>query len=94
MSTGNGRTPEDVRRDIETEREELGRALESLRSGIGEVTDVRAQLREHLAVATAAAVGAGFVLGGGLRATTRLLMNRGRHGRRRLKVGRYTLVED
>lgn len=91
MAATNGRTPAQVRHDIETERDELARALDSLRNGIGDVTDVAAKVRANLPLVAAAAAGAGFLLAGGLGATLRLLSRR---SRRRVSLGRYTLVED
>ena len=91
MATTNGRTPAQVRHDIETERDELARALDSLRDGIGDATDVGAKVRANLPLVAAAAAGAGFLLAGGLGATIRLLSRR---SRRRVSLGRYTLVED
>jgi hypothetical protein len=94
MAATDGRTPAEVRRDIESEREELARAVESLRAGLGEATDVTRKLQGKLPLAAAAAAGAGFLLAGGIGATMRLLARRGREGRRKAKVGRYTIVED
>ena len=74
----NGRTLEAVKRDIELERERLATAVDELRTGIGEATDVAARLRTRLPAATAAAFGAGFFLAGGIGATMRLLARRGR----------------
>jgi hypothetical protein len=91
MAATNGRTPAQVRHDIETERDELARALDSLRSGIGDATDVAAKVRANLPLVAAAAAGAGFLLAGGVGATIRLLSRR---SRRRVSLGRYTLVED
>jgi hypothetical protein len=91
MAATNGRTPAQVRHDIETERDELARALGSLRSGLGDATDVAAKVRANLPLVAAAAAGAGFLLAGGLGATVRLLTRR---GRRKASLGRYTLVED
>ena len=76
--TPDGRTPDAVRRDIEAERERLAVAVEQLRQGFGEVTDVSARLRGHLPAATAGAFGVGFVLAGGIGATMRLLARRSR----------------
>ncbi|HVM17869.1 MAG TPA: DUF3618 domain-containing protein [Gaiellaceae bacterium] len=73
-----GRTPDQVRRDIETEREQLAHAVESLRTGLGEATDVTAKLRANLPVAAAGAAAVGFFLAGGIGATMRLLARRGR----------------
>jgi hypothetical protein len=74
----NGRTPEAVRRDIESERERLATAVEQLREGLGEATDVAGKLRGRLPAATAGAFGAGFFLAGGIGATMRLLARRSR----------------
>jgi hypothetical protein len=77
-ATTNGRTPEVVRRDIEAERERLALAVEQLREGLGEVTDVAGKLRAKLPAAAAGAFGAGFFLAGGIGATMRLLARRSR----------------
>ncbi len=81
MATTNGRTPEQIRREIENEREELARSMEALRTGLGQATDISAKLRAKLPVAAAAALGAGFFLAGGIGATMRLLARRGRERR-------------
>jgi hypothetical protein len=93
MATTNGRTSEQIRREIEHEREELARAVESLRTGLGEATDVSAKLRAKLPVAAAAAAGAGFVLAGGIGATMRLLARRSREGTTEARVGRFRIVD-
>jgi Protein of unknown function (DUF3618) len=92
MAVTDNRTPEQIRRDIETERERLADAVESLRQGLGEVTDVAGKLRERLPIVAAGALGAGFFLAGGIGATMRLLARRGREGRTQAKVGRFRLV--
>ena len=74
----NGRTPDTVRREIESEREQLARAVEELREGLGEATDVAGKLRAKLPAVAAGALGAGFFLAGGIGATMRLLARRGR----------------
>ena len=74
----NGRSPDDIRREIETEREQLARAVESLRAGIGEAADIGSKVRAHLPVVAAGALGAGFFLAGGIGATMRLLARRSR----------------
>jgi CBS domain-containing protein len=45
---------ETVRRDIAVERDQLADAVEELRTGLGEATDVKAKLRDHLPVVAAA----------------------------------------
>jgi hypothetical protein len=74
----NGRTPETIRREIEAERRELATAVEQLREGLGEVTDVAGKLRSNLPVVAAGALGAGFFLAGGIGATMRFLARKGR----------------
>ena len=74
----NSRTPADVRREIETEREQLADAVDALRKGISEVTDVSGKLAANLPAVAAGALGAGFFLAGGIGATMRLLARRGR----------------
>jgi hypothetical protein len=93
MATSNGRTAEQIRGEIELEREQLADAVDSLRSGIGEATDVGAKLRAHLPVAAFAALGAGFFLFGGIGATMRLFARRSREGTTEARVGRFRLVD-
>jgi uncharacterized protein (DUF58 family) len=89
MAATNGRTPEQVRRDIEAERERLAVAVVDLR---GEM-DVNAKLRPKLPLAAAAALGAGFVVSGGIGATMRLLARRGREGKTKARFGPFSLVD-
>jgi hypothetical protein len=81
------RTPEEIRASIEQNREELGASLERLRGEVVRLTDWRSVLRRHQQQAVIGAVGAGFVLGGGLAALNALTFARGRRrrssGRRR-----------
>jgi hypothetical protein len=87
------RNTEDVRREIAAERAELARAVETLRAGLNEVTDVGAKLRSNLPVVGVAALGAGFVLAGGIGATARLVFRRGREGSQRARFGRFVVTE-
>lgn len=89
MARTNGRSPDDVRREIARERDELADAVDDLRAGIGEA----ASLKGKLPLLAAGAAGAGFVLAGGVGATMRLIMRRGREGRERARVGRYAVVD-
>jgi hypothetical protein len=93
MATRNGRTEAQVRRDIEAERDQLADAVEDLRGGLAEVTDIGARLREKLPVVAVGALGAGFVLAGGIGATMRLLARRSREGTTKAKVGPFSLVD-
>jgi hypothetical protein len=78
MAGSNNRTLEDVRREIEAEREQLAGAAETLREEIGEATDITGRLRANLPVVAAGALGVGFLLAGGVGATARLIFRRGR----------------
>ncbi len=89
MAATNGRTPEQVRRDIEAERERLANAVDDLRSEM----DVNAKLRSRLPLAAAAALGAGFVISGGVGATMRLVMRRNREGRTKARFGPFSFVD-
>jgi hypothetical protein len=93
MATRNGRSAAEVRRDIEAERERLAVAVDDLRAGLGEATNISAKLKGRLPIATAAALGAGFVLAGGIGATMRLIMRRGREGRTKARFGPFSLVD-
>jgi len=93
MATRNGRTEQQVRRDIEAERDQLAGAVEDLRGGLAEVTDIGARLRAKLPVVAVGAVGAGFVLAGGVGATMRLLARRSREGTTKAKLGPFSLVD-
>jgi hypothetical protein len=86
-------TPEQLRRDIEAEREQLADAVDHLRSEIGEATNVRAKLRGKLPLVAGAALGAGFFVAGGIGATMRLLARRGREGREKARFGRFSFVD-
>jgi hypothetical protein len=89
MATSDGRTTEQVRRDIEAERERLATTVDDLRAGM----DVNARLKGKLPVAAAAALGIGFVVAGGIGATMRLLMRRSREGRTKARFGPFSLVD-
>jgi hypothetical protein len=93
MAARNGRTADQVRRDIEAEREQLADAVEDLRGGLAEVTDVGAKLRAKLPLVAAGALGAGFFLAGGIGATMRLLARRSREGTTKAKLGPFSLVD-
>jgi Protein of unknown function (DUF3618) len=93
MAAHNGRTTEQVRRDIEAEREQLASAVGELREGLGEATDVTGKIREKLPLVAAGALGVGFVLAGGIGATARLLMRRGREGHEKARLGPFSLVD-
>ncbi len=93
MAAGNTRTPEELRREIEAEREELATAVDTLRAEIGEATNVSAKLKAKLPAVAAGALGAGFVLAGGVGATMRLFARKSREGTEKARFGRIRLVD-
>jgi hypothetical protein len=93
MAARNGRSAEQVRRDIEAEREQLADAVEDLRGGLAEVTNIGAKLRSRLPLVAAGAMGAGFIVAGGIGATMRLLARRSREGTTKAKLGPFSLVD-
>ena len=92
-TNSDGRTTDQVRRDIEAEREQLAGAVDDLRAGIDDVTDITGKLRSQLPVVAVGALGAGFFLAGGVGATMRLLARRGREGTTKAKLGPFSLVD-
>jgi hypothetical protein len=92
MATNN-RTTEDIRREIAGERDQLADAVEDLRAGLGQATDVAGKLRARLPIVAAGALAAGFVVAGGIGATMRLLFRRGREGKEKARVGRFAFMD-
>jgi len=93
MPTTNGRTPEQVRLEIEAERQQLADAVEYLRDELGEATDITGKLRAKLPVVAVGGVSAGFVLAGGVGATMRYFARRGREGHEKARLGRFSLFD-
>ena len=93
MAATNNRTTADVRREIATERDQLADAVEDLRTGLGEATDIGGKLRAQLPVVAAGALGAGFVVAGGIGATMRLLFRRGREGEEKARLGPFAFID-
>ncbi|HEY1273851.1 MAG TPA: hypothetical protein VGF25_03040, partial [Thermoleophilaceae bacterium] len=58
-----------------------------------EATDITAKLRPKLPLVAVGALGAGFVLAGGIGATARLMFRRGREGDEQIRLGRYSIVD-
>ena len=92
MATNN-RTTEDIRREIAGERDQLADAVEDLRAGLGQATDVAGKLRARLPIVAAGALAAGFVVAGGIGATMRLLFRSGREGKEKARVGRFAFID-
>jgi hypothetical protein len=93
MATANGRTPEQVRRELAAEREQLAGAVEHLRAELGEATNIGAKLQSKLPIVAGAAASVGFVLAGGVGATMRYFARRGREGDEKLRVGRWSIFD-
>jgi hypothetical protein len=93
MAAGNSRTTDEVRRELESERERLAQAVDSLRAEVKDATNVSGKLRERLPVVAVGALGAGFLLAGGVGATMRLVFRRGREGKEKARFGRFSFVD-
>ena len=93
MASNNDRTLADVRSEIESERDQLAGAAETLREEISDATNVGAKLRSNLPAVAVGALGAGFLLAGGVGATVRLIFRRGREGETKSKLGRFRVVD-
>ncbi|HEX7254862.1 MAG TPA: DUF3618 domain-containing protein [Gaiellaceae bacterium] len=90
---GNSRTPEQIRHELEAERERLAEAVDTLRAEVKDATDVGSKIRAHLPVFVAGAAGVGFFLAGGIGATMRLFARRGREGKEKARFGRFSFVD-
>lgn len=101
MEASNERTPpeqaprtlEQVRHELEAEREGLANAVDSLRAGVKEATDIRSKLRSNLPAYAAGAAALGFILAGGVGATMRLITGRGREEKAKGRFGRFSFVD-
>jgi len=87
------RTPEQIRGELSTERDQLAGAVEQLRGELGEATDIGAKLQSKLPLAAAGAASVGFVLAGGVGATFRYFARRGREPDEKLRVGRWSIFD-
>jgi hypothetical protein len=63
-----GRTPEEIRSSIETNRQELVASVDRLRAEVAVAADWRRHLRRHQREVVIGAAVAGFVIGGGIAA--------------------------
>ncbi|HKO37899.1 MAG TPA: DUF3618 domain-containing protein [Solirubrobacterales bacterium] len=64
MTTGApGRSPAEIRRDIELKRSQLGTSVELLRGRVNELTDWRRQAEEHKQQLIMGAAAVGFLIG-------------------------------
>jgi hypothetical protein len=58
-----GRSPAEIRRDIEVRRRALGSSVEALRGRVNELTDWRRQAEEHKQQLIMGAAAVGFFIG-------------------------------
>jgi hypothetical protein len=58
-----GRSPAEIRRDIELKRRQLGTSVEALRGRVNELTDWRRQAEEHKSQLIVGAAAVGFLIG-------------------------------
>jgi Protein of unknown function (DUF3618) len=70
-----GRSPAEIRRDIDLKRRELGGSVEALRGRVNELTDWRRQVEDHKEQLIMGAAAVGFFIGA--RAMLRRRRNRG-----------------
>ena len=70
------RTPEEIRRSIESNRAELALSLGRLRGEVAEATDWRKQIARHRKQVVIGAAVAGFVIGGGIAALGGIMRRR------------------
>jgi hypothetical protein len=59
-----GRSSAEIRRDIDFQRQDLGRSVEVLRTKVAELTDWRRQVSEHKNELAIGAAVVGFAIGG------------------------------
>jgi hypothetical protein len=85
------RPEEQLRKDIDAEREQLASAIGDLRGSIAGAADIRGRLKSKLPFVAGAAASAGFVLAGGIGATARYVARRGREGHERARFGKLSL---
>lgn len=76
-----GRSPEEIRASIETNRLELAESITNLRGEVLRFTEWRNKLAENRSEYTAAAAATGFIIGGGVLALGGLVF-KGRRKRR------------
>ncbi len=58
-----GRSPAQIRQNIELQRRDLSRSVEQLRGRVAELTDWRRQVREHRSQLVVGAAVVGFAVG-------------------------------
>ena len=87
------RTPEQIRGELDAERQQLAGAVEQLRGELGQAANISGKLKSKLPFVAAGAASRGFVLAGGVGATFRYFARRGREGDEKLRVGRWSILD-
>jgi hypothetical protein len=72
------RSPDEIRASIESNRADLGNAVEQVRTEVAKLTDWRGQMRAHQKPVLIGAAATGFLLAGGIAGITGLLTRRKR----------------
>jgi hypothetical protein len=85
------RTPEQIRSELDAQRNELAGAVEQLRGELGEAANITGKLKSKLPIVAGAAASVGFVFAGGVGATMRYFARRGRESDEKLRVGRWSI---
>lgn len=88
-----GKSDAQLREELRTERAALADAVGDLRGAVGRAADVSGRVRARLPLFAAGAFGVGFLRAGGVGATMRLVMRRGREGDVKAKAGPFRLVD-
>jgi hypothetical protein len=83
------REAENLRQQLAHERDQLADSIAALRGGGG----IGVWMQGRLPLLAAASFATAFLLAGGIGATARLLVRRGRDGRDVFRVGRYVVVD-
>jgi hypothetical protein len=76
MQITDSRTTEQVRHEIEVERQSLADAVEQLRRDLTAAVDVSSKLKSNLPLVMLCAAAVGFVVAGGIGATARYFARR------------------
>jgi hypothetical protein len=87
------RTAEQIKSDLEAQRNELAAAVNDLRGELGAAANISGKLKAKLPVVATGAASVGFVLAGGVGATMRYFARRGREGNEKVRLGRWSILD-
>src|SRR4051812_49728731 len=83
---------QELRRELQEERERLAEAVDTLRDELGAATDVSSKLRAKLPIVAGGAFALGFLKAGCVGATIGYLARRGREGDEKAAVCRFRFI--